>query len=247
MAIGWIKLHRKIQECDLWSSEDEPFDRRSAWVDLLLLANHEDKRIIFKGQPVVVKKGQRMTSIRKLAERWNWSVNRVKRYLDLLETLNMIIRESDNHRTLLTIVKYGDYQGERYTDEHTHEYTDEYTDGTQTDTQTNTQTDTKQEYIKNDKNDKNEKNEKKDIYGEFRHVRLTASELEKLKQALGDDMTESCITYLDEYIEMKGYKAKSHYLCIKKWVVDAVKEKDRKRTKTDEEKTKEYLERWANA
>ena len=37
MAIGWIKLHRKIQECDLWSSEDEPFDRRSAWVDLLFL------------------------------------------------------------------------------------------------------------------------------------------------------------------------------------------------------------------
>ena len=87
----------------------------------------------------------------------------------------------------------------------------------------------------------------KHAYGEYNHVKLTDSELEKLKQALGDDMTESCITYLDEYIEMKGYKAKSHYLCIKKWVVDAVKEKDRKRTKTDEEKTKEYLERWANA
>jgi len=24
---------------------------------------------------------------------------------------------------------------------------------------------------------------------------------------------------------MKGYKAKSHYLCIKKWVVDAVKKR----------------------
>lgn len=24
---------------------------------------------------------------------------------------------------------------------------------------------------------------------------------------------------------MKGYKAKSHYLCIRKWVKDAVKEK----------------------
>ena len=27
---------------------------------------------------------------------------------------------------------------------------------------------------------------------------------------------------------MKGYKAKSHYLCIRKWVVDAVKERERK-------------------
>lgn len=34
---------------------------------------------------------------------------------------------------------------------------------------------------------------------------------------------EELIKYLDEYIEMKGYKAKSHYLCIKKWVTDAVK------------------------
>ena len=87
----------------------------------------------------------------------------------------------------------------------------------------------------------------KHAYGEYNHVKLTDSELEKLKQALGDDMTESCITFLDEYIEMKGYKAKNHYLCIKKWVVDAVKEKDRKKPKTDEDKTKEYLERWANA
>ena len=31
---------------------------------------------------------------------------------------------------------------------------------------------------------------------------------------------------------MKGYKAKSHYLCIKKWVVDAVKERQEKEQKT---------------
>ena len=31
---------------------------------------------------------------------------------------------------------------------------------------------------------------------------------------------------------MKGYKAKSHYLCIRKWVVDAVKEKRPKQKST---------------
>ena len=40
---------------------------------------------------------------------------------------------------------------------------------------------------------------------------------------------EELIKFLDEYIEMKGYKAKSHYLCIKKWVVDAVKERNVKK------------------
>ena len=131
MAVGWIKLHRKIQECSIWAN-DKPFDERSAWIDLLLLVNHEDKEIVFKGQPVNVKAGQRITSIRKLAERWHWSINRVKRYTDLLEKLNMITKDSDNHRTLLTVVNYGVYQGGRYTDEYTHEYTHEYTDGHQT-------------------------------------------------------------------------------------------------------------------
>ena len=29
---------------------------------------------------------------------------------------------------------------------------------------------------------------------------------------------------MDEYIEMKGYSVKSHYLAIRKWVINAVKE-----------------------
>lgn len=59
--------------------------------------------------------------------------------------------------------------------------------------------------------------------GEFHHVLLTDAEMGKLEADLGKEMTADCIAYLDEYIERKGYKAKSHYLTIKKWVVDAVK------------------------
>ena len=84
-------------------------------------------------------------------------------------------------------------------------------------------TDTKQEINKNDKN------KKKSVYGEYAHVRLTDPEHQKLIEEYGQSMTDACITYLDEYIEMKGYKAKSHYLCIRKWVVNAVNE--RKSTK----------------
>ena len=63
--------------------------------------------------------------------------------------------------------------------------------------------------------------ESKHKYGEYKNVLLTDKELQSLKS----DYTnyEELIRYLDEYIEMKGYKAKSHYLCIKKWVIDAVK------------------------
>ena len=66
-------------------------------------------------------------------------------------------------------------------------------------------------------------------HGEYQHVLLTDSEIEKLIKEYGKDMTVKLIKFLDEYIEMKGYKAKNHYLAIKKWVVDAVKEREGKR------------------
>ena len=74
------------------------------------------------------------------------------------------------------------------------------------------------------------KSEPKHKYGEYKHVMLKDSEIDKLKEEYGLDMLEDCITFLDEYIEMKGYKAKSHYLCIRKWVIDAVKERQRKQS-----------------
>ena len=66
----------------------------------------------------------------------------------------------------------------------------------------------------------------KRAFGEYRHVRLTEDQYQKLI----DDYPnyQELITFLDEYIEMKGYKAKNHYLAIKKWVVDAVNERHQK-------------------
>ena len=44
------------------------------------------------------------------------------------------------------------------------------------------------------------------------------------------EKTDACIKELDEYIEMKGYKAKSHYLAIRKWVIDRVEEIEKKKS-----------------
>ena len=70
--------------------------------------------------------------------------------------------------------------------------------------------------------DKDSNKPTKHIYGEYGHVRLTDDERNKLMDEYGEAETSEAIKYLDEYIEMKGYKAKSHYLCIKKWVFEAV-------------------------
>lgn len=154
-------------EC--WLYKEKPFDKCRAFIDLLLLANHSEKKINFGGKPTPVKSGQYLTSIEKLSDRWGWSRNKVKRFLDVLENDNMIITERTNRRTSITIVNYCIYQGLEFQDEPTHEPsvepTIEPTDGQETNQLVNQQTNHKQEYknIKNDKNDKECKEEKKSI------------------------------------------------------------------------------------
>lgn len=168
LSSGWIKLYRQLQDCWIWLDK-EPFDKRSAWVDLLLTANHSDKKILFNGELITVKRGQILTSVRKLSAKWKWSVNKVYRFLKLLESDEMLQKESDKDRTLLTIVNYSIFQCCEYTNGNSNGNTngnsDEYTSETPTETPTNTPTEHKQEY-KEDKNEKNVKNEKKERKGQ---------------------------------------------------------------------------------
>ena len=106
---GYFLVHRKIQDCWIWTS-DEPFDRRSAWIDIIMMANHKDTKILFDGELVTVKRGQRITSIRALAARWKWGKAKVSEFLKVLEEDGMITKESDSRRTLLTVINYGFYQ-----------------------------------------------------------------------------------------------------------------------------------------
>ena len=60
---------------------------------------------------------------------------------------------------------------------------------------------------------------------------LLDDEMSKLVAEYGLVETQQAIKYLDEYIEMKGTKYKSHYLALKKWVYDAVKEQKQRSQK----------------
>jgi len=108
MAEGWISIHRKIQDCWIWT--DEEFSKGQAWVDLLLLVNHKDTKIPFNGEFITVKAGQRITSIASLAERWKWSRHKVSDFLNILEKDEMITQIRDNKKTLITIVNFEVYQ-----------------------------------------------------------------------------------------------------------------------------------------
>ena len=68
----------------------------------------------------------------------------------------------------------------------------------------------------------------KQKYGEYHNVLLTDTEFEKLGDDFGADLRNKAISFLDAYIEEKGYKSKSHNLAIRRWVVDAVRENEAK-------------------
>lgn len=117
---GWVKIHRKIRDNWIW---DKP-EYLKAWLDLIFKANYEDKRVLFDGEVNNLKRGQFITSIRKLSDEWGWSKDRVLNFLRLLEKDEMIHRESNRKRTLITIENYSFYQVCQDTDSYSNQDTD---------------------------------------------------------------------------------------------------------------------------
>lgn len=103
-----------------------------------------------------------------------------------------------------------------------------------------------------EKEEKEKLEEPKHRYGEYQNVYLKDSEVATLNKTYGEDRAKEAIKYLDEYIEMKGYKAKSHYLAIRKWVFNALKREEKEKNPQQtidysdmytEEQLKRYRER----
>lgn len=69
---------------------------------------------------------------------------------------------------------------------------------------------------------------KKIKYGQYEKVMLTSDEYDKLVKEFGLTATHDAIAFLDSYIEEKGYKSKSHNLALRRWVFDAVREREQK-------------------
>jgi hypothetical protein len=133
---GWVRLHRKIEDNRLWLSE--PFTRAQAWIDLFLNANHTDGWFMIRGNKVEVKRGQIGWSEVTMSKRWQWSRNKVRGFLKLLENEQQI--EQQKLYKLTTIITINNYEN------------------LQTDTTEGQQKDNRLNTNKNVKNDKNVNN-----------------------------------------------------------------------------------------
>ena len=119
MKNGFIKLHRQIQDHWLWNN-DEPFDRRSAWIDLIMMASWKSGTRDFKGQIIEQRRGDVVTSVKSLSMRWRWSEGKVRRYLDALQKDGMLAKKRQSHGVVLTIENFSSFQDERRTDSSSH-------------------------------------------------------------------------------------------------------------------------------
>ena len=107
MQGGWIKINREIVNHWLWSDAE----RLKWWLDLLFLANWDDKKVLHDSHLFTLKRGQIIASVAFLCERWEKSNKTVIKYLQMLESEEMIKREVIHRQTpIITICNYELYQ-----------------------------------------------------------------------------------------------------------------------------------------
>lgn len=223
MSYGWVSIHRQIQEHWLW--KDKPFSYGQAWVDLIMMANHNDNKFLLGRELVEVKAGSFITSELKLMERWGWGKTRVRTFLELLQKDNMIVKKVNRKRTTICIVNYSVFQDTQTTNEPSANHS-------QTDCKPFANTNNNYNNVNNENNDNNiiisdsdesepapepvkKPKPTKHKYGEYKNVLLTDDELQKLKTEYSD--YQERIERLSSYVASTGKSYKSHYATIRNW------------------------------
>ena len=102
MDNGYILLHRKITKWQ-WYHDASVF---SLFVDLLLDANYEDSKVGF----LTVKRGQCLTSLKRINERTGLTYQQIRTALSKLEKSGEINKQTTNRCSIITINNYDDYQ-----------------------------------------------------------------------------------------------------------------------------------------
>lgn len=102
--MSFIKLDRKITEWE-WFTDGNTL---KLWIYLLVHAQYHDGN--YKG--IKVKRGQLVTGRKKLANELDMTESQIRNSLSKLLTTNEITIKATNRYSVITIVKYGFYQGD---------------------------------------------------------------------------------------------------------------------------------------
>jgi len=132
---GWIKLHRKLNDS---AFKNKPLIL-ALFIDLLTNANHQENKMIWNKNEMVVGRGQLITGRKALSIRTCISQQSIRTGLSILKSTNTITIKIYSKFSLITILNWDKYQ-------------------ISTNTLTNNQPATNQQLTTNN-NDKNVKND----------------------------------------------------------------------------------------
>lgn len=102
MNQGFIKINRELE---YWQWADDLLTV-GFLTRLILKANYEDR----KWKNIVVKRGQFISSIDKMADEFKLTVNQIRTLLKRLNSCGEITSQTTNRYTVYTVVKYNKFQ-----------------------------------------------------------------------------------------------------------------------------------------
>lgn len=204
---GFISINRKILEWE-WYSDNNV---KSLFVHCLLKANFKDK----SWQGNTIKRGTFITSYGNLSSELNLSIKQIRTAFGKLIKTNEIITKGTNKNTLVTVVKYNDYQ----------------TQGQPKGKPRANQGQPKGKPRATTNNDNNDN--KEIIHRAFAHLSITKVDYETLCIEYEPKVVNDVIDNIENYKNNKNYV--SLYLTAKNWLK---KEPKRKAIETKEKQAK---------
>lgn len=182
MASGYVKTYRSLTEWEWYTDSNT----KSLFIHCLLKANHTDRNY----QGMLVERGSFLTGRKKLAQELGLSEQQIRTSIKRLKSTNEITTTSTNEGTLITVVKWGDYQvSEDNANQQNNQPTNQQL--------TNDQPATNQQLTTN-KNDNNVNNDKNNIFTVWNEQKIVVHKKTKkietkIKSKL-DDYSEEEIT-----------------------------------------------------
>lgn len=111
---GYFVIHRQVFEHVDFA--DEPFTEREAWMWLISEAAWKPTRVRCGSGSVMLERGELAHSLRFMADKWKWSIKRVRGFLDRSEKRERITRKRAHDGAVITICNYNKYQLQGHTE-----------------------------------------------------------------------------------------------------------------------------------
>lgn len=105
---GYFAVHRGVFEHPMFARD--PYSEREAWMWIIGQAAWQPKRVRVGRGVFDLDRGQCAFALRFLAEKWQWSVSKVRGFLQRMVNDAMILANPTRDATLITVCNYNEYQ-----------------------------------------------------------------------------------------------------------------------------------------